>query len=335
MKLLANLMIIGSVVTQETESGIPQVNDQDVESMLRLPPIDILMLISARSSFDLARGKNKKKRQQEEQARQAAAEQAAAEKAAKQAAKQPVFDEGSADGFAGLFQGMDMSQFSSYDYLTGESSEPEPDVEPTVAEPVVAEVVAIEELIMTDEDYALMVEASGEAEITTTEPTTSTTTTTTEEPTTTTTSTTTSTTTEAPTTTTTTTEAPTTTTSTTTTTTEEPTTTTTSTTSTTTEAPTTTTSTTTSTTTGTTLPSCDAGFEYNGTECMDINECQRGTFECSEQQVCVNNLGGYKCKCADGKSHCSKTLLRFFAKSEKLIHISLPPHFKPLLPNHH
>ena len=60
-------MIMGSVVSQETESGIPQVNDDDVESMLQLPPPAILMLISARSSFglsadDLARGKNKKKR---------------------------------------------------------------------------------------------------------------------------------------------------------------------------------------------------------------------------------------------------------------------------------
>ena len=347
MKLLANLMIIGSVVSQETEFGIPQVNDDDVESMLQLPPPAILMLISARSSFglsadDLARGKNKKRKLQEEAERKAAAEAAAAEKAAKkaekEAAKQSVFDEGS--GFDNMFQGMDMSQFASYDYLLGDNEkQPQAAPEVTAPEPVVVveEPVAIEELIMSDVDYAQLMESSGEAPVdatttqtpteaptttsttsTTTSTTTTTTTTTTEAPTTTTTeaptTTTTSattTTTEAPTTTTT--EAPTTTTtsttSTTTTTTEAPTTTT-STTTTTTEAPTTTTTeapTTTTTTAPTTTtepaPTCADGYEYNGFDCVDVNECARGTYECplENQSVCVNTLGSYKCKCVDGK----------------------------------
>jgi hypothetical protein len=315
MKLIANLMIIGSVVSQETESnGIPQVGDDDVETRSSLLSADAL-----------ARGKNKKKRLQEEAERQAAAEKAAAEKAAKQAEKASVFDsnEGSASGFANMFQGMDMTQFASYDYLmdTDDKAPAAPAVEaaPEVAAPAPeASPVLIEELVMTDEDYMAAMESSGEAPIeTTTEAATTTmapTTTSTEAPTTTsttTTSTTTTTTTEEPTTTTTTTEAPTTTTTstttsttTTTTTTEAPTTTTT-----TTEAPTTTTTSTTTTTTEaptttTPAPTCVDGFEYNGFDCVDVNECANGTAECTaEHTVCVNTLGSYKCKCGDGKAY--------------------------------
>ena len=46
--------------------------------------------------------------------------------------------------------------------------------------------------------------------------------------------------------------------------------------------------------------SCNAGWEGNGTTCEDANECVDETHECSDTQVCVNELGTYKCVCAIG-----------------------------------
>lgn len=42
---------------------------------------------------------------------------------------------------------------------------------------------------------------------------------------------------------------------------------------------------------------CKPGFDGDGTECADIDECKEGTTYCSDSAQCVNLLGYYECKC--------------------------------------
>ncbi|XP_063971397.1 fibrillin-2-like isoform X3 [Lytechinus pictus] len=51
-------------------------------------------------------------------------------------------------------------------------------------------------------------------------------------------------------------------------------------------------------TNGSFICSCDNGYEGNGTFCQDINECDLGTHEC--QQMCVNDIPGFNCTCFEG-----------------------------------
>jgi hypothetical protein len=46
------------------------------------------------------------------------------------------------------------------------------------------------------------------------------------------------------------------------------------------------------------LPKCPYGRE--GTDCIDINECVRGTDTCSKHAACINTQGGFECKCFEG-----------------------------------
>ena len=40
---------------------------------------------------------------------------------------------------------------------------------------------------------------------------------------------------------------------------------------------------------------------YEGpTECLDINECQRGTYDCHIRARCINNAGAFSCECLPG-----------------------------------
>ncbi|XP_077968115.1 uncharacterized protein LOC120326857 [Styela clava] len=43
---------------------------------------------------------------------------------------------------------------------------------------------------------------------------------------------------------------------------------------------------------------CGTGYEYDGSNCTDINECDTGEHRCSRQKRCTNIQGGYKC-CID------------------------------------
>ncbi|KRT81667.1 EGF-like domain containing protein [Oryctes borbonicus] len=56
---------------------------------------------------------------------------------------------------------------------------------------------------------------------------------------------------------------------------------------------------------------CKLGFELNsaGTECVDIDECARGTHQCSSTQICKNGFGYHVCTCPPGhklnaNNHC-------------------------------
>ena len=45
---------------------------------------------------------------------------------------------------------------------------------------------------------------------------------------------------------------------------------------------------------------CPLGYEYDGTNCLDINECGDGSASCSENSDCVNTEGGFVCQCHAG-----------------------------------
>ncbi|XP_053113683.1 nidogen-2 [Hemicordylus capensis] len=45
---------------------------------------------------------------------------------------------------------------------------------------------------------------------------------------------------------------------------------------------------------------CAPGYQGDGKECVDINECAEGFRRCSQESVCVNTPGSYRCECPSG-----------------------------------
>ena len=45
---------------------------------------------------------------------------------------------------------------------------------------------------------------------------------------------------------------------------------------------------------------CNPGFRRNGTECININECDDGTYTCSVNKKCIDKEGYYTCSCNEG-----------------------------------
>ena len=46
---------------------------------------------------------------------------------------------------------------------------------------------------------------------------------------------------------------------------------------------------------------CEPGWEGNGFECQNINECaDPGLNACHTNSICIDNVGSYHCKCNDG-----------------------------------
>ena len=53
---------------------------------------------------------------------------------------------------------------------------------------------------------------------------------------------------------------------------------------------------------------CPSGFEARGGDCIDVDECARGTHACPAASVCINETGFYRCECPPGfigtAGHC-------------------------------
>ena len=48
---------------------------------------------------------------------------------------------------------------------------------------------------------------------------------------------------------------------------------------------------------------CDKdGYRTNGTECVNINECEEGSHTCKNDDDCIDNDGSFDCSCEEGLS---------------------------------
>ena len=45
---------------------------------------------------------------------------------------------------------------------------------------------------------------------------------------------------------------------------------------------------------------CDGGYTGDGKLCKDVDECELGTDQCSDNAICENNKGYYTCTCKEG-----------------------------------
>ena len=45
---------------------------------------------------------------------------------------------------------------------------------------------------------------------------------------------------------------------------------------------------------------CELGYQWDGGECVDIDECEDDTHDCDENADCTNTDGAYSCECTDG-----------------------------------
>ncbi|MBW1744744.1 MAG: hypothetical protein JRJ47_15165, partial [Deltaproteobacteria bacterium] len=45
---------------------------------------------------------------------------------------------------------------------------------------------------------------------------------------------------------------------------------------------------------------CDTGFEGDGVNCLNVDECQNGTHNCDVNSTCTDTIGGFECVCNSG-----------------------------------
>ncbi|XP_039970142.1 fibulin-2 isoform X1 [Bactrocera tryoni] len=45
---------------------------------------------------------------------------------------------------------------------------------------------------------------------------------------------------------------------------------------------------------------CSAGFQYKNDGCIDVDECLVDEYACDSSQICINDIGGYRCDCKIG-----------------------------------
>uniref|UniRef100_A0A0K8UD93 Fibulin-2 n=1 Tax=Bactrocera latifrons TaxID=174628 RepID=A0A0K8UD93_BACLA len=45
---------------------------------------------------------------------------------------------------------------------------------------------------------------------------------------------------------------------------------------------------------------CSAGFQYKNNGCIDVDECLVDEYACDSSQMCINDIGGYRCDCKIG-----------------------------------
>ncbi|KAJ7996786.1 hypothetical protein DPEC_G00240640 [Dallia pectoralis] len=58
---------------------------------------------------------------------------------------------------------------------------------------------------------------------------------------------------------------------------------------------------------------CPGGYQLQGTGfCQDVDECDTGTHQCEEGQICVNVLGSYHCP---NHKHCKEPYVHMLDKS--------------------